>query len=436
MTTALHHGALAETAPASAARPRMRILYFNYEWDLGESSGASTHITQLTDGLRALGHTVTVCDRHRAPDDGPGGVGDPRRPRWTPALRRQLSPYLHESAALIRSVRGIRTETSLIRREQPDVVLTRCSLHQFSSLLAAHRCGVPIVFEVNAPVGFEYRRYNREYHLLPRFAEWSEARTFSSADGVFVVSSALKAHLVERGVPAASIRVIPNGADTTRFRPDAANAVLRARLGPDRTILGFVGSFGSFHGIEMLRHAITTVVPKRPDVAFLLVGKGRLSGELEAYCRTRGFADRVLFAGFVPHAEVPGAVAAMDIVLAPYAPQELFYFSPIKLFEYMAAGRAVLAADLGQIAEVIEDGRNGMLYDPGNARAFEEKLLQLVDDHALRTRLGVNARRTIEQQYTWRMNAERVADLLANVVLSRGRAAPGRAAAQGRDVQG
>ena len=108
-------------------------------------------------------------------------------------------------------------------------------------------------------------------------------------------------------------------------------------------------------------------------------------------------------------------MAAADILLAPYDSQDFFYLSPIKIFEYMAAGRAVLAARVGQVCEVIEDGVNGLLYDPLDPECFNARLLQLVQDRDLRRRLGESARRTIEARYTWRMNAEGVSALLEQV---------------------
>src|SRR5207247_1900372 len=133
--------------------------------------------------------------------------------------RRWLTRYLHEGAALWRACRGTAEETTLIQGERPDVVLTRHSLHQFSSLIAARRCGVPIVFEVNAPAGYEYRRYQHRYLLLPGLAEWLEVKMLSRADGLFVVSEPLKKHFVKQGIVDAKIRVVPNGVDISRFRP-------------------------------------------------------------------------------------------------------------------------------------------------------------------------------------------------------------------------
>jgi glycosyltransferase involved in cell wall biosynthesis len=397
------------TAPDRSPSRGLRVVYFNYEWDLRASSGAATHITELTRNLELMGHQVAVHHRHRVPEHEDANTGRAS----VPGVRARLSPYLHEAAALARALRGVHVETEIIRRARPDVVLARHALHQFSSLLAARRCRVPIVFEVNAPLAFEYRRYRRHYRLSPALADWTEARTLARADAVFVVSNALKAHLADRGVPARNIAVIPNGADPTRFGPHAADPAVRARFGPRSIIVGFVGSFAGFHGVDLLRHAMARVLPARSNVLFLMVGRGRHSADLEAACRAGGFGERAVFTGFVPPARVPGLMATMDILLAPYPPESFFYFSPIKLFEYMASGRAILAARVGQIAEVLQDGINGLLYDPADADAFTNKLLQLADDAALRAHLGANARRTAERDYTWRTNAERVARVLA-----------------------
>ena len=387
----------------------MKILYLNYEWDLKKSAGADTHIHELTRELQSLGHSVIIQNRHR--DSSGSGKAGAAATLWR-ALRGRLSRYFHEGAALGRALWGIPSETLLMGKEKPDVGLTRWSLHQFSSLVAARLSGVPVVFEADAPAALEYRRYRDQYRLLPRLAEWIEARTLSGADGVFVVSQQLKTHFVGRGVPEEKISVVPNGADITRFRPEVADPAVRARFGAEQVLAGFVGSFARFHGIAVLQAALPRVLAERPQLVFLLVGTGELVGELEAYCRSLGFADRVVFTGHVPRDRVPGLVATMDILLAPYSAEEFFYLSPIKLFEYMAAGRAVLAARVGQIPEIITDGENGLLYDPSVPGSFEKELLRLVDAPALREALGTRARQTIEKQFTWRAHAEGVVEVL------------------------
>jgi len=401
----------------------MRVLYLNYEWDPRESTGALTHVRELSRGLTALGHDVRVVERHRIRRNGPAAPGrapgrDATDPdgRWKELLR----PFLHEAAALVRALRGISLEARLIREVAPDIVLTRHSLHQFSSIVAARRCGVPVVYEVNAPAPYEYRHYRKQYWLVPRFAEWLEARMLARTDGMFVVSEVLRQHFVREGVRADRIIVVPNGADVARFHPGAGDPAVRSRLGETSVVVGFVGSFARFHGIEQLQHAIDFLCRRRPEVRFLLVGAGEMSGDLKAHCVREGLEDRVHFSGHVPPDRVPALMASADILLAPYTAQEFFYLSPIKIFEYMAVGRALLAARVGQIGEVIEDGVTGILYDPADPASLSAGLLRLAEDPGLRRRLGDAARKVAEERYTWQAAARSVSGLLEDAAARHG----------------
>jgi glycosyltransferase involved in cell wall biosynthesis len=398
----------------------MRVLYLNYEWDPRESTGALTHVRELSRGLADLGHDVRVVNRHRirrngrsaAPGRATGEAATTPGGRW----KERLSPLLHEAAAMARALQGVAIETRLIREVAPDIVLTRHSLHQFSSIVAARRCGLPVVYEVNAPAAYEYRHYRKQYWLIPGFAEWLEARMLARTDGMFVVSEILRRHLVDRGVRSDRVIVVPNGADVTRFHPGAADPEVRRMLGDNSVVVGFVGSFARFHGIEQLQHAIDFLCLRRPDVRFLLVGAGEMSGDLKAHCIREGLEDRVHFSGHVPPERVPALMACADILLAPYLAQEFFYLSPIKIFEYMAVGRSVLAARVGQIGEVIEDGVTGILYDPSDPASLSAGLLRLVEDPGLRRRLGDAARKVSEERYTWQASARSVSGLLEDTV--------------------
>ncbi len=408
----------------------MRIVYLNYEWDLREAVGAAAHISELTHGLRRLGHEVVAIDRRRRSqvDAGKASAGGGAQPSW----RARVAPYLHESSALMRAARNVRVETALLAEHKPDVVLTRYSLHQVSSLIAAKRLGLPFAFEVNAPPSYEYRRYLAQYKLIPGLAEAVERWAFARADGMFVVSSVLKQYFVERGVPADRITVVPNGADPAIFRPDAADPATRAGFSPTDVLIGFVGSFSSFHGIEMLKQVVAKLSPREPRARFLFVGEGTRSNDLREFCAQSGFSDRVRFTGHVARERVPGMMAATDILVAPYSQESFFYFSPIKLFEYMACGRAVVAARIGQIAEVVSAG-TGVLYDPSSADDLIEKLATVVRDDALRAELGRRARAAVESDYSWMANATKVASMLESAVARHEhRARPFALAAEGR----
>jgi len=384
----------------------MRICYLNYEWDLERSRGAATQIGETTSALERLGHQVVVVGRHRRP------------PGRTPGRRRPLGGWLWEAANHARSLWGVPAETGLFRFLRPDVILTLHAL-RFSSLPAARRLGIPVVFEVNASVPDEVRRYRPDLHLLPGLSSWIERRTLAAGDGVFVVSRLLRDYFVDRGLAPNNIDIIPNGADPDRFRPEAADPELRARF-PGRTLVGFAGSFARFHGLELLEQAV-----RRVPAHFVLAGEG--DGLRRLRERLSGWTN-VTFLGGVPHERMPGILAAMDILVAPYPAQDFFYFSPIKLFEYMASGRAVVSARLGQIAEVVRDGENGVLYDPARPGDFVEKLTELAASPERRARLGAEARRTVVQGYTWDHHARRVAELLERVTSSVPRPSVARAA--------
>ncbi len=377
----------------------MRITYFNYEWDLEASTGAATQIAETVNGLERMGHEVLVVDRHRKRAGRADGRG-----------RRLAHTWLWEPANHWRSVRGVRREMEILREERPDVVLTLHAL-RFSSLLAARRLGLPVVLQVNAPVPCEIRRYRPELRLLPALSDWAERRMLCAADGVFVVSSALRDYFTRQGVEPERIAVIPNGADTEKFRPEAAYPSIRARF-PGQVLVGFAGSFARFHGIELLEHAIARCTIRHPGTHFVLVGDGPAAGELRRRCERVSYGGQVTFLGALPHEQVPGVLAAMDVLLAPYRAEDFFYFSPIKLFEYMASGRAVLAAGLGQIAEVIRHEENGLLYDPASPGDLVGKLLDLLEDREKRARLGAGARQTVLASYTWEHNARRVSQVL------------------------
>lgn len=393
----------------------MRIVYFNYEWDLRESSGAAAHIYELTSGLRRLGHEVIAVDRRRKPvgestNAKPGSGASAGR--W----RARLAPYLHEASAIRRALGSVRTEQAILDKHRPDVLLTRYSLHQVSSLVAARRLDIPMAFEVNAPAAYEYRRYLPQYKLIPGLGDRVEEWAFRRADGMFVVSSVLKQHFVERGIPSDRIAVVPNGADPDVFRPEVADRAARGDFGPDDVVIGFVGSFSSFHGIEVLKQVVAQLCPREPRARFLFVGEGTRSADLREFCRASGFADRVRFTGHVAREHVPALMAATDVLVAPYSREAFFYFSPIKLFEYMSCGKAVVATRIGQIGDVIEDGKTGLLYDPDDTDGLITKLIAVIRDPELRTAMGSNARRVVASEYSWTASATKVAALLESAV--------------------
>jgi len=185
--------------------------------------------------------------------------------------------------------------------------------------------------------------------------------------------------------------------------------------------LGFVGFVRDWHGLDAVVRAVAAW-PGQPRLALLVVGEGPARLGLEKLAAELGVAGQVRFTGLADRAAVPGLVASFDIALQPAA---VAYASPLKVFEYMAAGRAIVAPDQPNLREVLDDGRTALLFDPADPGAMWQAVLRLAADPALRARLGEAARaEVLRRDLTWPGNARRVI-ALAEVELARRRSAQG-----------
>lgn len=242
----------------------------------------------------------------------------------------------------------------------------------------------------------------------------------NAADCIICVSEPLKIHLTTNwGVPAEKIVVFPNVADVERFRPDPeVRAKVRASLGVDTNpLIIFVGNFYQWHDVATLLYAFAQALVAHPDARLVLVGDGAQRQVMWQRAADLGLSHAVQFTGLVAHAEVPRFMAAADIAVVPYPPmkQEL-WLSPLKLFEYMASGTAVIASRTGQIVDVVQDGRNGLLVPPGDASAMGIALQRLIDDSALRARLGRQAREDAVRKHSWENYISHLERLFAAVI--------------------
>ena len=186
---------------------------------------------------------------------------------------------------------------------------------------------------------------------------------------------------------------------------------------PDEIVAGFVGTFGPWHGVEVLAKAITQIPRDRP-IRFLLIGSGALRGIVEKILGEGGALDRVMMLGAVTHDRVPELLDACDLLVSPHVPLDAgaeFFGSPTKLFEYMAMAKGIVASRLGQIGEVLEHERTALLVEPGNVRELADSIIRLAGSRELRERLGAAARQAAIERHTWKHNAQRVLDEYASL---------------------
>jgi glycosyltransferase involved in cell wall biosynthesis len=219
----------------------------------------------------------------------------------------------------------------------------------------------------------------------------------------------MASYVIANGGSAARVHVVPNGVDTERFHPAVDGTDVRAKLDAGSgLVIGFVGSLKTWHGVDILLEAFRRVASH--DWHLMIVGEGPERAALEAQAQGHSGPGRVHFTGAVPHDQIPRYVAAMDIAVAPYRAVPDFYFSPLKLYEYLAAGKPVVASNIGQIASVVRHGYNGYLVEPGEAPALSHALEELAGDVRLRAQLSRNAPQGL---VTWEATARRVLALAA-----------------------
>jgi glycosyltransferase involved in cell wall biosynthesis len=180
--------------------------------------------------------------------------------------------------------------------------------------------------------------------------------------------------------------------------------------------VGFIGTFGPWHGVLLLPELVAAVAAGRPDARWIVIGGGWLHDEVCAEIERRGLADRVLLTGLIDHEDALRLLSASDVCVSPHVPNpdgSRFFGSPTKLFEYMGLGKAIVASDLEQIGEVIEDERTGLLSPPGDVDAAAAAIRRLLDDPELRTRLGNAALAEARERYSWTAHTRRILDALA-----------------------
>ncbi|MHB9073456.1 MAG: glycosyltransferase family 4 protein [Desulfobaccales bacterium] len=385
----------------------MKISYFNYHHDIeGSAIGAATQIRAIAAALTRLGHQVDVQFRT---------AKQPGEDREYLGLKkiRTLRRFGHVPRIFVRNFALIREELNLLDKFRPDVVLAVSSFVNFAALVASRRRRLPLVLFAEAPLEYEYRLFYPQYYRYPWLTRKIEGINVQGADQVICISEILKGYLMRYEAPAAKLHVVPNGVDHITFTPMEPDPDLIASLRLEgRVVIGYIGSFEFFSDIERLLLLARKIIAAHDRVVFLFVGKGRVDDALRLGAAAAGLGSHFIFTGSRPHELIPRLLSVMDIVISPYKEDYLFYGSSMKLLEYMAAGKAVLFPALGQIKELVCDGYNGMLYEPGDRDTMGSKLLELIAHEDLRRRLGAMARQTIENNWTWDIQGTRLAQVL------------------------
>ncbi len=385
----------------------MKILYLCADpgIPIRGNKGASVHVRALTDAFSDLGHSVVVLSPRGGPSNGPQLDA---RLIEVPAADQSTGNGEHAAQAAAESV--YQAAGNLLAEEHFDLIYERYSLWSEAGARLAPEFGLPYIVEVNAPLLLEAARYRSIED--PQLAARIEAHVIKAASALIAVSEPLRTYLFEQGASPSKVHVIPNAVDERIFHPAVDGTRLRTRLGlSDQFIVGFVGTSRPWHDLETWIAAMAQLTSSSIRYHLLLVGE--ISSSVRAAIAAYGLTDRTSIVGPVPNGEIPSWLGAMDIAVSPHPPLPGFYFSPLKLFEYLACGKAVVAADVTPISQVLKDGIHGLLYAPGDAASLASRIDLLERDPALRASLGFQGAEHVLLHHTWKGNARKVLDLIA-----------------------
>lgn len=387
----------------------IRIAYVLTELSGGRPGGGATHKAGFCKGLLAGGHqpTVMVCQ------DVPGLASVVKDYHILPA------PTLPNGFPLTLSVLAnnvvfARQAYRILKTSGTDVVCQRHNQMNYSGALLSRLLKVPFVLEYNSPANWRAAAADRMNPVLGQLSRFIERINVAAADRIMVVSDVLKQQLVQRGIPAAKVVVNPNGADAEMFHSGVDPSPVRHRLQLEgKIVVGFAGHHNSnntWHGTKHLAQAVRKVAAQRKDIQFLFIGDQGVVDLVTPIVEAEGTAPLVTFACSIPYPGMPGHYAACDILVSPHvhmADGSTFFGSPVKIFEYMAMGRPIVASGIGQLAELLNDRENALLTNPGDVDGIAAAILTLAADPELRRRLGAAARETCLSRCTWKHNAER-----------------------------
>jgi glycosyltransferase involved in cell wall biosynthesis/ubiquinone/menaquinone biosynthesis C-methylase UbiE len=322
---------------------------------------------------------------------------------------------------------SLKTACLLLR---PAYIYERLCLGNWVAPLLSHELQIPYLVEYN---GSEISMQRSSNNAPPFFADVyvkAEEVAFRQATAISVISEHVKSDLVSRGVDARKILVNPNGADLESYAPATPDEKQRLRrtlgFGDDDTVVGFTGTFGWWHGIDVLAEAIPRICAEVPAVKFLLIGDGSHKPQLDAEVERHRLGDRVRRVGTVPQEEGARLLKACDIYVSPHSSHMVdskFFGSPTKIFEYMAMAGGIVASDLEQIGEVLSPAlrppdlgrpdltvgdQRAVLCSPGNVNEFVAGVVGLARRRDVASTLGRNARQAVADHYAWRHHVSRL----------------------------
>lgn len=370
------------------------------------AGGSITHIKGFIDGAKKLDfETIYIADYPL--------IGHPISIVVKP---NPLLDFFDEIQMMDYHFKLIKKLRKCLKGIQIGIIYQRHSIFNASGIILARILKVPVILEVNNSEVWAKKNWSRL--IFESLATKVEKFALENADIISVVSDVTKDQIIKIGANEKKIVVNPNGVDPEKFSPDINGHEIRIKYKLDEFfVVGFIGTFSRWHGVETLFDAAVKVLSKNDKIRFLLIGDGNLKSNLELKAEQLNLKDKIIFTGIVSHDRAPQHLAACDILVSPhlgFEKGEKFFGSPTKLFEYMAMGKPIIASDLEQIGQIIKHEVNGLKFEPGKSKELADLILKLFENKDLCIRLGKKAREDVINNFTWEKNVRRVLERIYN----------------------
>jgi glycosyltransferase involved in cell wall biosynthesis len=419
-------------------KPRLKIAYAIQNVggiDFSQDVGDTVPVKQSLIGLQRAGHEVRCFQLKNRGVVQYEDLLDVQKTRQTPLRITGSAPFLKFESGIRRLQKILSLpyfaffdtyrfyEACSSNFPAFDLCHEHNGLFCIGAAFACKRLRIPYILTFSADLLLERALVGKPLKGLHARIASAEARfTYKLARKILCVSDAAKNHLIETWqVAPEKIVIMPNGVDINLFTPrDAHRSNLWSELGlSGNQVITFVGGFQPWHGLEILVESFSRLLSEIPNAKLLLVGDGRARQDVEKSIQKFGVASSIIITGMVPQVRIPEFLAIADLAVMPYPelPKEL-WFSPLKMYEYMSAGKAIVASRAGQIAEVIEDGYNGVLVEPGDIGNLTQTMIRLLQDEEERKRLGSNARRQAVEKHSWDQYVGRLESIYMDVLES------------------
>lgn len=390
----------------------MKILHV-LDHSIPLHSGYTFRTLSILKQQRALGwQTEHVTSEKQGKYTAPADDVDGWKFHRTPAASGPLAglPVLNQLSV----INSLSTRLLAVAKDvKPDVIHAHSpALNAIAALRVGRALGIPVVYEIRAfweDAAVDHGT-SKEWGVRYRLTRAMESYALKRVDAATTICEGLRAEIVSRGIPASKVTVIPNAVNVEDFQVDEArDEALAAQLGiAGCQVLGFIGSFYAYEGLNILLDALPAMLARNPAIRVLLVGGGPQDQQLRQQVQDLGVADKVIFTGRVPHDQVQRYYNLIDVLVYPRLKMRLTdLVTPLKPLEAMAQGRILVASDVGGHNELIEDGKTGVLFEAGNPHALAEKTLALLSEPQRWPALRAAGRAYVENERNWGVSVAR-----------------------------